>query len=168
VAFLEWLDAHLKLLDAERTVEVEENALLLSNCPANVLERNGLAILNLGVSNLSIGLGDRTVIELERPAAHHASSTFPPHTFRPGDLARLVDPADKGKGKQKQTEAAFIDGVISRVGESKIVLAVKASQELEVPQRIHLHVILTSKIPPHQQQVQAVKRCYLRSNGEDA
>jgi DNA polymerase alpha-associated DNA helicase A len=118
---------------------VQENAALLSNCPAGQLERQGLALLNLGVASLSIGLGDKTLIELERPTAHHATPAFPSHTFRPGDLARLVNPADKPNAKAKPSEELRIDGVIARVFETKIVLAVKSAPEGEIPQRIHLY-----------------------------
>ncbi|KDN46555.1 hypothetical protein RSAG8_04208, partial [Rhizoctonia solani AG-8 WAC10335] len=72
----------------ERTAEVEQSSLLLSACSPKLLEQKGLALLGLGVSNVQIGLGGKSLIELERPSAYHTLPNFPPHTFRPGDIAR--------------------------------------------------------------------------------
>lgn len=47
------------LLENERQAEIEESSLLLSNCSSKTLEQRGLALCNLGVANISIGLGGR-------------------------------------------------------------------------------------------------------------
>ena len=57
--FVAWHDAQLALLAKERTCEIEETSLLFSNCSASLLEKNGLALLSLGVSNISVGLGGK-------------------------------------------------------------------------------------------------------------
>lgn len=54
-----WLQRHADLLVAERQIEQEESRLLLSKCPPKQLERNGLAILGLGVLNVAVGLGGK-------------------------------------------------------------------------------------------------------------
>lgn len=88
------------LLNRERDAEIEQSALLLTNCGPKLLEQKGLAILGLGVASINIGLGGKrwviypvfcephtqrvytSLIELERPVAYHSSPLFPPHTFR--------------------------------------------------------------------------------------
>ena len=47
------------LLDKERNAEIEQSALLLTNCGPKLLEQKGLAILGLGVVSISIGLGGK-------------------------------------------------------------------------------------------------------------
>lgn len=100
-----FIDRHIELLRQERDTEVEESNLLLSNCAPKLLEKKGLALLNLSVASVQVGLGGRryvrlivlalsdlflqllhSLIELERPAAYNPSTTFPPHTFRLGYL----------------------------------------------------------------------------------
>lgn len=96
------------LLDAERESDLERSSLVLTSCGPKLLELKGLALNNLGVVSVSIGLGGKrfislvsirpwdlilrsslSLIELERPAAYHTSQIFPPHTFRE---ARLNSP----------------------------------------------------------------------------
>ena len=48
-----------KLLENERRAEVEQNSLLLSSYSSKILEQRGLALCNLGVANISVGLGGR-------------------------------------------------------------------------------------------------------------
>ena len=47
------------LLNRERNAEIEQSALLLTNCGPKLLEQKGLAILGLGVVNINIGLGGK-------------------------------------------------------------------------------------------------------------
>lgn len=84
----------------ERMAEVEQSSLLLSACSPKLLEQKGLALLGLGISNVQIGLGGKSLIELERPLAYHSSPVFPPHTFRPGDIARVEANIASNSGKR--------------------------------------------------------------------
>ncbi|CAE6428981.1 unnamed protein product [Rhizoctonia solani] len=133
----------------ERMAEVEQSSLLLSACSPKLLEQKGLALLGLGVSNVQIGLGGKSLIELERPSAYHTSPNFPPHTFRPGDIARIEanvssTPGKRGaKTSKKQTQGsgdtdtqASVEGVIYKVSDTRIVVSVEAeSQDIELPER---------------------------------
>ena len=47
------------LLVQEREAEIEQSALLLTNCGPKLLEQKGLAILGLGIASISIGLGGK-------------------------------------------------------------------------------------------------------------
>ncbi len=51
---------HKQLLAKEREAEVERTSLLLSSCAPSLLEQKGLALGNLGVANVNIGLGGKT------------------------------------------------------------------------------------------------------------
>ncbi|GAA5977517.1 hypothetical protein JCM10908_005000 [Rhodotorula pacifica] len=147
----EFLERLLELVQKERAAEESESSLLLSNAPTSVLERSGLALGNLS-GQTSVGLGGRLLIELTRPPAYHTSSAFPPHDFRPGDLARLKQQGaaggsgrksankaggkeDKGKGKEDDG----VDGVVYKTTSTKIVLAVdEPPDDFLLPERIQI------------------------------
>ncbi|BGP18100.1 hypothetical protein JCM10213_004750 [Rhodosporidiobolus nylandii] len=141
----------VELVKAEQAAEEQEGALLFTQAPISLLERSGLALSNLSGST-SIGLGGRLLVELTRQAAYHAEASFPPHDFRPGDLARLRaqggagergaakkggGKAEKGKGKEAD---AGIDAVVYRVNASKIILAVNAdeAEDFVLPERCQI------------------------------
>ena len=83
-----------------------------------------------------------------RPTAYHTSPSFPSHTFRNGDPARLEpfsakgDTSKKGKAKgsdkagDKDQDEGAVEGIVYRVSAEKIVLAVEG--EVDVPERLRL------------------------------
>ncbi|TRM70057.1 AAA domain-containing protein [Schizophyllum amplum] len=135
-----------KLLAAERQAEIERSSLLLSNCGPKLLEQKGLALGNLGVVSINIGLGGKTLVELERPTAYHTSPLFPPHTLRSGDLARIeanVTGAQKTKTsskKQASTEpkGSSAEGVVYKISDTRITVAVDTDGELDLPARLRI------------------------------
>ncbi|KXN82375.1 DNA polymerase alpha-associated DNA helicase A [Leucoagaricus sp. SymC.cos] len=121
------------LLAKEREAEIERSSLLLSNCGPKLLEQKGLSLGGLGASSINVGLGGKTLVELERPSAYHTSPVFPPHMFKPGDLARIEQnvignaPAKKPKKPRSQ------------VSDTRIVIAIDPaegnSDDLNLPER---------------------------------
>ncbi|KAH7101714.1 P-loop containing nucleoside triphosphate hydrolase protein [Auriculariales sp. MPI-PUGE-AT-0066] len=142
------------LLQKERDAVVEQAHLLISNCGPKLLEARGLALLNLSVVNTSIGLGGKTLIELERPTAFSNSPIFPPHTFRPGDLAQIDEhssgsmtakPRAKTAAKKAGADASkdttsAIEGVVYKVSDTRIIIAAdgERNQDIELPARCKL------------------------------
>ncbi|KAJ7201078.1 P-loop containing nucleoside triphosphate hydrolase protein, partial [Mycena pura] len=129
------------LLAQERAAEVDRSSLLLSNCGPKLLEQKGLALLGLGVVGVNIGLGGKTLVELERPSAYHASPVFPPHALRPGDLARIeahvssAGPSKKGLGAKNAKPAA---GESKGVQAEGVVYRVRLSSGREPSERSRL------------------------------
>ncbi|KAI6015013.1 AAA domain-containing protein [Pisolithus orientalis] len=140
------------LLSLEREAEIERTSLLLTNCTPRLLEQKGLALGSLGVVSAGIGLGGKTLVELERPAAFHSSQLFPPHTFRPGDIARVEENFSlalpkKQAGKTKKAQNADTDaktsrsaeGVVYKVTDTRIVIALdppdSGDTDVEFPDR---------------------------------
>lgn len=87
-----------------------------------------------------------SLVELERPGAHHASPVFPPHLFRPGDIASIAEhssTAAKGK-KKEETASKDIEGVVYKISDTKIVIAIRqnesSSEELDLPERCKVYV----------------------------
>ncbi|KAG2007100.1 DNA helicase [Coprinopsis cinerea AmutBmut pab1-1] len=144
-----------QLLQSERDAEIERSSLLLSNCGPKLLEQKGLALNGLGVASINIGLGGKTLVELERPTAYHTSPIFPPHTFRNGDLARIEahvassssnGPPKKTKKTATSSSASTGDvtsnsaeGVVYKVSDTRIVIAIDPANTsdsgLDLPER---------------------------------
>ncbi|KAL1745678.1 P-loop containing nucleoside triphosphate hydrolase protein [Schizophyllum fasciatum] len=142
-----FIDRQRQLLAAERREEIERSSLLLSNCGPRLLEKKGLALLNLGVASINIGLGGKTLVELERPSAHHVVPIFPAHTLRSGDLARIeanTNTAQNTKGQSKKTiHAAEVkgksaEGVVYKLSNTRITIAVDIDEELDLPDRLRV------------------------------
>ncbi|KAF8504182.1 P-loop containing nucleoside triphosphate hydrolase protein [Hysterangium stoloniferum] len=149
--FKSFIDRQFTLLAHEQDAEIERSALLISNCSHTLLEQKGLALGGLGIVNVAIGLGGKSLIELERPSAYHSTTVFPPHTLRPGDLARIDEYASanaagrKGALSKSKTSAndagKSVEGVVYKVSDTRIVLAVSPSakdEELDIPERCSL------------------------------
>ncbi|KAF8579998.1 P-loop containing nucleoside triphosphate hydrolase protein [Ramaria rubella] len=137
----------LLLLERERDAEIERTSLLISNCSHKLLEQKGLALCGLGVVSVAIGLGGKSLVELERPSAYHTTSIFPPHTLRPGDLSRIDEHVSTAKkfgsksGAPAKDAANPINGVVYKVSDTRIVIAVDPSssdEELDIPERCSL------------------------------
>ncbi|KAM0755484.1 P-loop containing nucleoside triphosphate hydrolase protein [Meredithblackwellia eburnea MCA 4105] len=137
----------IELTERERQVEEEESRLLFTSCPFNLLEKRGLGLGNLAITKTSIGLGGKTLIDLERPGHLHSSPIFPPHSFRPGDLAALEDPAaSSSKIKSKAVKhGPALEGVVFKVLETKVVVALNRrggeagkDEDFELPERVRL------------------------------
>jgi DNA polymerase alpha-associated DNA helicase A len=122
------------LLAEERLADLERSKLLLTNCPPKVLEQKGLALLGLGIVNVSVGLGGKTLIELDRPSAYHTNPIFPPHTLRTGDLAS-IEPHTTTSGPSAK-DGKGIEGVVYKLSDSRIIVAVDNGDEVpDLPER---------------------------------
>ncbi|KAI0670379.1 P-loop containing nucleoside triphosphate hydrolase protein [Trametes maxima] len=142
-----FISRHRELLKKEREAEIERTSLLLSNCPPKLLEQKGLALCGLGTASVGIGLGGKTLVELERPAAYHTAPLFPPHSLRPGDLARIEEhtttSVQKKSTKPKKAGASEksdgVEGVVYKVSDTRIVIAVDPPEtngdDLNLPER---------------------------------
>ncbi|KAK0522160.1 hypothetical protein OC835_006667 [Tilletia horrida] len=148
---LSWLQRQLALLQRERSAEHEQSHLLLSHAPARLLERHGLALLNLGVSSISTSsasrqgarrgggvrvgsapLGEQTaLVELHRPSAWHADVHLPPHSFRTGDLCCIQEHSGAGgeDAKSKGKKAASADSSSSAAVEGHDGVVYSTSEE---------------------------------------
>ncbi|KAI0305372.1 P-loop containing nucleoside triphosphate hydrolase protein [Multifurca ochricompacta] len=153
-----YINRHLLLLSQERDAEIERTSLIFSKCGPKLLEQKGLALNGLGVSSISVGLGNRTLVELERPAAYHTITTFPPHTFRPGDLVSIeenVVSASRSKKSSKPSSVSLrdkvkqaVEGVVYKILDSRIVIAIDPSQsdlsDFELPERCRVTKLANS------------------------
>ncbi|KAL7422025.1 hypothetical protein Q5752_003798 [Cryptotrichosporon argae] len=134
-----WLERHQHLLALERAEEEEAARLLTSKCSIKVLELRGLGIGGLGVGGISVGLGGKSLVELHRPIAYHNTTTLPPHTFRNGDPVRIEEQAAEKAGKRADKgDRPGVEGVVYRVTSEKIVVAVDAGKDIDLPERLRI------------------------------
>ncbi|KAK0223853.1 P-loop containing nucleoside triphosphate hydrolase protein [Armillaria fumosa] len=143
------------LLAQERSAEIQRSSLLLSNCGPKLLEQKGLTLAGLGVVAVNVGLGGKTLVELERPTAYHTSPIFPPHTFRPGDLARVETNVTANSAQKKakksvassETQSSEVEGVVYKISDTRIVIAIDpsdSSDDLNLPERCRVLKIANS------------------------
>lgn len=114
----------LQLLDAEQQAEIAETSLLTSTQPPVVLQRAGLAILNLQVSAQRTGFGGKTLIELSLDPAI-GTGDLPEHGLRVGDICAV---AEQPKGSERKKEKASLDkaqvsGVITKLRREDVTVA---------------------------------------------
>jgi DNA polymerase alpha-associated DNA helicase A len=139
--FTTFLARHRVLLTAEREADLARTSLLLSNCGPKLLQQQGLALLGLGVSSINVGLGGKTLIELDRPSAYHTSPEFPPHSLRPGDLARIEENVTGKPGRAKSSakststsevnsSGGSVEGVVYKVSSRSRYLSMGFLQDL--------------------------------------
>jgi len=147
-----FVDRHLSLLSKERDADVEKTSLVFSKCSPKLLEQKGLALNGLSIVSIGVGLGNKTLVELERPAAYHSITVFPTHTFRPGDLASIEESiASTGKSKKstrptntsvRDKRKSSVEGVVYKVAESRIIIAIDSTRsdlaDFDFPERCRI------------------------------
>lgn len=142
----------IDLLVVERDVDLAQTSLLVSKCSPKLLEQRGLAILNLQVANVSIGLGGKTLIELER----WMKGPLPAHSFRNGDTCEILaggadsgvkSGSGKGKGKADAADAMNkLQGIVYRTHEDRVIIALDSREkdgndkDLDIPEKCRLCV----------------------------
>lgn len=95
-----------RLLDLERSAEVEERTACLRDTPDTDLEARGLTLLTLAVLEASSGLFGRSVISLGDPA----SRLLPSHRFSVGDIVGI-----RAANSSKASVAHDVTGIVSKV-----------------------------------------------------
>jgi DNA polymerase alpha-associated DNA helicase A len=111
--------AQLALLEVEHSAEIEETAILTAAHAPIVLQRAGLALLNLHVVGQRTGFAGRTQIDLALDPTV-ASGELPEHGLSSGDLCAV---AEQPKGT----------GVVQRVRREDISVALD-KDDAEMPQ----------------------------------
>ncbi|KAK1222273.1 hypothetical protein PQX77_014906 [Marasmius sp. AFHP31] len=121
------------LLALERAADLDRSRLLLTKCPPKQLERNGLALLGLTVSNVEVGLGGKVLVELGLEYGG-TGAVFPPNEIRTGDLAKI----EGGSSQESKENDQGIEGVIYRISAARVVVALNSEREVDLPDRCRL------------------------------
>ena len=152
----EFAKKQLELLEKERLAEVAEISDAITHYSPYQLQTRGLALLNLVISSVRTGLGGKTytlsnvhkahgrLLELERDGS--TGGTIPPHAIRSGDICRL-QPLLSGSAKKKDLKEASknaVEGVVSRVKEGSITLALRNEEEVPFGNDVRCWLYLSS------------------------
>ncbi|KAK3116266.1 hypothetical protein LTR53_003570 [Teratosphaeriaceae sp. CCFEE 6253] len=125
--------SQLALLDSELQAELAETQLLTSTHAPTVLQRAGLALLNLTVSSQRTGFGGKILLELGLDPAV-GGGELPEHGLRTGDICAV---AEQPKGAERKAERdgmqkRGVDGVVTKVQRESITVAL-SKDEADVP-----------------------------------
>ncbi|EPY51293.1 DNA polymerase alpha-associated DNA helicase A [Schizosaccharomyces cryophilus OY26] len=132
----EYSEKELKFIEEIQKIEIEEAEAVLKKYPLPTLQKNGIALVNLRLSSIRTGFGGKTVIELERDPAFSNSDTLPANSFSPGDVVRLNQGggksdirASKSVGKNSKQTDPSTEGVITRVQEKSVSIALNLEED---------------------------------------
>ncbi|KAK5683365.1 hypothetical protein LTS10_004896 [Elasticomyces elasticus] len=123
----------LSLLHDELQAELAETTLLSSTHSPTVLQRAGLALLNLTVSSQRTGFGGKTLLELALDPAVGGGG-LPEHGLRTGDICAVAE-QPKGAERKKEREGMEkrgVDGVVTKVQRETITVALD-KDEVDIP-----------------------------------
>ncbi|KAK1082767.1 hypothetical protein LTR33_003696 [Friedmanniomyces endolithicus] len=131
--FQSFATSQLTLLDHELQAELAETQLLTSTHAPTVLQRAGLALLNLTPSSQRTGFGGKTLLELGLDPAV-GGGDLPEHGLRTGDICAV---AEQPKGAERKKERESMEergcsGVVTRVQREAVTVALD-KDEVEVP-----------------------------------
>ncbi|KAK5695260.1 hypothetical protein LTR97_008766 [Elasticomyces elasticus] len=125
--------SQLSLLNDELQAELAETTLLSSTHSPTVLQRAGLALLNLTVSSQRTGFGGKTLLELALDPAV-GGGDLPEHGLRTGDICAVAE-QPKGAERKKEREGMEkrgVDGVVTKVQRETITVALD-KDEVDIP-----------------------------------
>ena len=125
--------AQLSLLDRELQAELAETQLLTLTHAPTVLQRAGLALLNLHIASQRTGFGGKTLLELQLDPAVGAGE-LPEHGLRVGDICGV---AEQPKGAERKKEREGMEkrgaqGVVTKVQREDITVALD-KEDADVP-----------------------------------
>ncbi|KAF9984009.1 hypothetical protein BGZ75_004412 [Mortierella antarctica] len=126
-----------KLVQAERDFEVLEIQRVFEACTPAQLSKKGLAVLGLTVVGMKTGAGGKSLVDLELSNATSTSPALPAHRLRVGDIVALEEHGTGSKGKpMKAGWKPKLDGVVFRITDTTIVVAIKSRKEGENEEEI--------------------------------
>lgn len=135
----------LTLLRRELEAELAETQLLASTHAPTVLQRAGLALLNLTIGSQRTGFGGKTLLELSLDPAV-GSGDLPEHGLRVGDICAMAE-QPRGAERKKDREGMEkrgAEGVVTKVQKEGVVVALD-KEDVEVPSgRLWLCVLSTA------------------------
>lgn len=123
----------LALLDGELQAELEETQMLTATHAPSVLQRAGLALLNLSVASQRTGFGGKTMLELAIDPAV-GGGEFPEHAFRVGDICAVAEQPRGAERKKERDgmERRSVEGVITKVQKENLVVSLD-KEDADVP-----------------------------------
>ncbi|KAL0096521.1 hypothetical protein J3Q64DRAFT_1692963 [Phycomyces blakesleeanus] len=127
-----FIDHQISLIQQEKTIDVEETSKLLSTYTPLQLQKRGLALIGLKVTGMRTGLGGKSLIDLELANPIKLPPVLPAHKISTGDIVGL----DEYKKDKPSKQSAQWSGVVLRVTDSKVTIALSQDTDDELPPEI--------------------------------
>ncbi|KAF7722103.1 hypothetical protein EC973_003683 [Apophysomyces ossiformis] len=127
-----FIDHHIKLVQKEKQVDVEDTAKLLSSYAPAQLQKRGVALIGLKVTGMRTGLGGKCLIDVELANPSKIPPIFPPHKISTGDIVGI----DEYKKDKPAKKSARWSGVILRVTDTRITVALSQDMDDELPPEV--------------------------------
>ncbi|KAG0170817.1 hypothetical protein DFQ28_001640 [Apophysomyces sp. BC1034] len=127
-----FIDHQIKLVQKEKQVDVEDTAKLLSSHAPAQLQKRGVALIGLKVTGMRTGLGGKCLIDVELANPSKLPPIFPPHKISTGDIVGI----DEYKKDKPSKQSARWSGVIHRVTDTRITVALSQDVEDELPPEV--------------------------------
>ncbi|EFJ52473.1 hypothetical protein VOLCADRAFT_79084 [Volvox carteri f. nagariensis] len=124
-----------RLIDMEREAEIAQANAETSLCSPEAAQARGRALLNLRVDDVEVGLLGRTLLTLVSNKGYGAgagTAELPPHKFGPHDVVALRP------SRGPSDAPPLVSGVIYRVRETAIIVAVDEAPEEGLDQQLRL------------------------------
>ncbi|KAK9808936.1 hypothetical protein WJX72_006613 [[Myrmecia] bisecta] len=123
----------LPLLELEKDAEVAQAQEAVSQCKPETAQAKGRALLNLRCTDAEGGLLGRTLLTLaSNKGAGTVPVSLPPHKFSPHDVVDLKP------NKASPSDPAIVGGVVYRVKEEVIIIAVEEAPDDGLDQPLRL------------------------------
>ncbi|CDK25046.1 unnamed protein product [Kuraishia capsulata CBS 1993] len=139
--------AFQRVLQIEKRDDYEATSQLIASSPLKKLEAKGLAILNLCISNLNVGLNGKIGIELIiHPSISGVSQSskekprFSRGDFKLGDIvqlqkyqkqdttAKLKNSSKSKDNEQHEVDSAEISGIVTKTNDTRIMVSINLDQ----------------------------------------
>lgn len=130
----EFFASHAELLRREYEFEVAETEELTTKVPPKVLERHGLALTSLVVSNVRTGMAGRSLADLgvDPMLVSSPETRLPTHSFQAGDVA-LLRPLKVSVASSVSPESR-VEVTIARVHETYLTVSIDCNTDESVQQ----------------------------------
>ncbi|KNC98786.1 uncharacterized protein SPPG_05763 [Spizellomyces punctatus DAOM BR117] len=107
------------LITLERDHEISSTQAQLAQLTPSALQKRGLCLLGLRITGSRTGLGGKLLVDFEGP-----QEALPAHLFRVGDVVGVCEYVKSGR-KEKEESGEDVVGVVFRVEEGRICVAIK-------------------------------------------
>ncbi|TPX70414.1 hypothetical protein SpCBS45565_g01747 [Spizellomyces sp. 'palustris'] len=108
-----------ELITLERDHEISSTQAQLAQLTPTALQKRGLCLLGLRITGSRTGLGGKLLVDFEGP-----QEALPAHLFRVGDVVGVGEYVKSGR-REKEERADEVVGVVFRVEEGRICVAIK-------------------------------------------
>ncbi|KAL2312007.1 DNA polymerase alpha-associated DNA helicase A [Schizosaccharomyces pombe] len=123
-------DREIEFVDEAQKSEVDETEKSIKRFPLSVLQRKGLALINLRIGVVKTGFGGKTIIDFEKDPAFSNGEELPANSFSPGDVVSIRQDFQSSKKKRLNETDILVEGVVTRVHERHISVALKSEEDI--------------------------------------